>query len=58
MLKDISEVDVLKSINQVRDVTRIGLSIVILRCVSALSSTINLSFLMIASHIGLGYLMK
>ena len=51
-MKDISEVDVLESINQKRDVTRIGLSIVILRCVSALSSAINLSFLMFAFHIG------
>ena len=50
-MKDISEVYVLKSIKQARDVTRIGLSIVLLRCVSELSSLINLSFLMFAFHI-------
>lgn len=39
--QDISEVDVLESINQERDVTRIGLSIVILGCVGALAITLN-----------------
>ena len=57
-MKVISEVYVLKSIKQARDVTRIGLSIVILRCVGTLSSTINLLFVMFAYHIDWGHLVK
>ena len=40
-MKDISEVDVSESINQEKDVTRIGLSIFILWCVGPLSITLN-----------------
>ena len=57
-MKDIYEIDVLENINQAGDVTSIELSIVFLRCIGALSSAINLSFLMFSSHIGWGLLMK
>ena len=56
-MKGISEVDVLKK-KQAGDVISIELSIVILRCVGALSSEINLLFFMFASHTGWGLLMK